>query len=425
MALLDQKAAFAYKNRQQDMNADNFTRYLEDPSLLYQISYQELKSLVLLYPYCQNLHLLLFQKSIMDGVKEWEQNLEKAAIYSIDRAHLFRQARKLDRKIKEADSFLLSGEFLELKSLDALIADESMEEERPAGPAVQEEASLTLEFSPLPKDRPGLKPEDALSRETEEEEDEDIDVESLFEAAAGIAPREERESIEESPLATKPVENALAESTVEGQAILHSESPGPLSAPFSVPPELIESYSSLLGILQLMESGRPAAVSPAEKKKAPSGAKERRRPPLLSPELPALAQKFYRHHHFPAGKPADNEEITTPGPQPKQSFTSWLEQFQHPTVQLRLSELMESKKREEFRKERKKRKKAMKGKSGVGHIAIRSITENKEVLSETLAELLAAQGEYHKAIEMYQRLMLVFPKKSDYFAEQIEILKSK
>lgn len=46
MALLDQKAAFAYKNRQQDMNADNFTRYLEDPSLLYQISYQELKSLV-------------------------------------------------------------------------------------------------------------------------------------------------------------------------------------------------------------------------------------------------------------------------------------------------------------------------------------------------------------------------------------------
>lgn len=67
----------------------------------------------------------------------------------------------------------------------------------------------------------------------------------------------------------------------------------------------------------------------------------------------------------------------------------------------------------------------MKGKSGVGHIAIRSITENKEVLSETLAELLAAQGEYHKAIEMYQRLMLVFPKKSDYFAEQIEILKSK
>ena len=83
------------------MNSDNFTQYLEDPSRLYQASYQELKTLALQYPYCQNLHLLLFQKSFMEGSGEWEQNLEKAAIYSIDRKHLYHQARKLDKKAEE------------------------------------------------------------------------------------------------------------------------------------------------------------------------------------------------------------------------------------------------------------------------------------------------------------------------------------
>ena len=102
------------------MNADNFAQYLEDPSLLYQASYQELKSLALQYPYCQNLHLLLFQKSYMEGSGEWEQNLEKAAVYSIDRKHLFHQARNLDRKSEAADTFLLSEEFLELRSLEKL-----------------------------------------------------------------------------------------------------------------------------------------------------------------------------------------------------------------------------------------------------------------------------------------------------------------
>ena len=56
-------------------------------------------------------------------------------------------------------------------------------------------------------------------------------------------------------------------------------------------------------------------------------------------------------------------------------------------------------------------------------LAERSVAENKDVISETLARLLAKQGYRDKAINMYERLRLAFPDKSAYFAAEIEKLK--
>lgn len=55
--------------------------------------------------------------------------------------------------------------------------------------------------------------------------------------------------------------------------------------------------------------------------------------------------------------------------------------------------------------------------------ARRSIEENENILSETLARLVAAQGKKDKAIKIYQQLMLKYPQKSSYFAAQIEKLR--
>jgi hypothetical protein len=54
---------------------------------------------------------------------------------------------------------------------------------------------------------------------------------------------------------------------------------------------------------------------------------------------------------------------------------------------------------------------------------IKSITEDNNVISETLADLLVAQGQTLKAIKMYQALSLQFPEKSIYFAKKIRQVK--
>lgn len=56
-------------------------------------------------------------------------------------------------------------------------------------------------------------------------------------------------------------------------------------------------------------------------------------------------------------------------------------------------------------------------------LAERSVHLREEVVSETLARLLAKQGYKDKAIAMYEKLRLLFPEKSDYFAAESQKLK--
>ncbi len=53
---------------------------------------------------------------------------------------------------------------------------------------------------------------------------------------------------------------------------------------------------------------------------------------------------------------------------------------------------------------------------------VKSITQDDEIVSETLAELLIAQGQKNKAAKMYKALILKFPEKSRYFAAKLKAL---
>jgi hypothetical protein len=59
----------------------------------------------------------------------------------------------------------------------------------------------------------------------------------------------------------------------------------------------------------------------------------------------------------------------------------------------------------------------------IRHFAAHSI-EERDILTESMAEVLAKQGMYDNAIALYQKLSLIYPPKSAYFASRIEQLKA-
>jgi len=108
------------------MTKENLLRYLRDPEHLHQISYQELKTLVSEHPNSYTLRHLLAVKSKQEGNDDYLRQKEFAALYSIDRPHLFDILTK--EEILEAlpDGVLLQEDYLELKELSALEKELSM-----------------------------------------------------------------------------------------------------------------------------------------------------------------------------------------------------------------------------------------------------------------------------------------------------------
>ena len=334
------------------MNAENFSEFLRKPAKLYQLTYQELKSLVVQYPYCQNLRYLMLKKCQLEGHRDFDRNLKLAATYLPDRTHLFRKMKEFAPEVEATTGppIEVADDFLELRSL------------------------FELESDPQPE---------WLPIEPEEEN-------PASEEAAIPKPPSEADLLDDLPFTeidlgfVRPPVAAQKDPGVQG-----SKDP---TESFALPDELLADIAAIAGSIPLpKDPGVQGSKDPAKADTRPLKAKRKKSKPARS--------------------------TSRPQPKPKSSFSSWLQQFQSPQVNLQLDYLMEASRQT--------------GATTPGQtpeaerMAQESIQEHEEIATETLAFLLDKQGHTEKAIAMYERLCEMHPEKTERFQKKIQEIRDR
>ena len=99
------------------MTNEQLTAYLQDDSYLYAVGYEELKTLVMQYPYATNLRILLLKKSFLDKNKDFDRNLQMAATFTTNRKYLYHVVEKIKAFQAAPQSVILGEDYLELTEL--------------------------------------------------------------------------------------------------------------------------------------------------------------------------------------------------------------------------------------------------------------------------------------------------------------------
>lgn len=61
-------------------------------------------------------------------------------------------------------------------------------------------------------------------------------------------------------------------------------------------------------------------------------------------------------------------------------------------------------------------------KESISDLSEESTKDNNEIVTETLAKIYISQNKKHKAIEIYKKMIVKYPEKITYFANQIKLL---
>ncbi|GEM_PF-3564396 len=399
---------------------------------LQDISQEELSKMLKAHPYAANIRWELIKRRLEKGEIS-DSELATESLFMGDQQAFFSQVEKIkfdrdhgsdaveetvDKKAEEApvpktDSRAEEDSQSEPADNAAMVTEEIQGESQPSEPDEEPEPSSVLRDD-APGEAAGNKVEEVLEESPEDTESEPEEV------YKGVQEEEEESSIEEPEAKTESQAGEVAEGSIsngeraeeaEGEEQLEEES-------------VDEAGDALEDVQEETDAG--------EKKEAQEEIVE----PQTAVHAETATEKSGSGEQgsdmteFMVRPAADDFENRTGDEEPKSDFIKWLRApkggVKTPGGEKEESAGMKSS--EESSEPENFSEKSSDGNKEVEAGTTDQIkdaekhgdTELKpDIVSETLAELLASQGHIKEANEMYRKLSLLYPEKSSYFASKI------
>ena len=410
------------------MSSEHFIKYLKNPKLLNEVTYEELSQMRDKYPYSHILHYLLFLKS-QQSPADMAQHNKNASIFAVDNNKIFeeiKQFQELEQKPTEKhtmdDLFDLSDddEIKETSATQNEVTPTNDSEDTKSlippttTPKAQPRIIREQRYIPLDPSIYKTSNDDIVSKRIEDEEkketidptpqkqEDDViakptknDVENdqsnvfFIDALINLDNNNDRIELISNKDAYKEITDAPIEASNE-EVIQQIEET-----------EIIRDgeHVDLTDEIIVVDAPEiPLEITNDDEDEIP-----------VYPEItvaPSAESESDRQNETDDSIEINNVN-SKDSLETKKSFDNWV------------------RKKESEKEKKKSSKKKKKKKDKMPTNAKESLKETDIIASETLAELLVKQGRNKKAIKVYERLCLIFPQKSNYFAQIIKNLKEK